>query len=358
MGGLGDRMGGLETGIGGLGGRMGGVENLLSSLGIGVGGLDERMGGLETGIHGIDDTLGDGFEGIYNPRSKLNDILSFLATDRRDLGGKLEGLMNPKFQNIEDAIRNLVEGVGSGGEPPAGDTGDALTAGQEEPFSGEEITPEMHLPEFSPVDDYSQLIQHPLIASALANLTAPDPYDRRREEVLEGENAAIDAIYDEKYENMMNSLAVTGKLGTPMAEAQVRKLGEERARAKLSVVSDFGREAAGAEQGIRTERLRDVGAVLEQELGRQSQRIDEQRTLRGDALDEYYRFLEAYTKGYYQPEALTDEGLRMLIGGGGTSLSASEALSGAVGAGGNAVGGATANTGNLLDFLGLGDLFG
>ena len=366
-----------------MGGRMGGLEGLIS--GLDLGGLESRLGGQIGGLGdvmggqfgGLNQRLGDLFAGGIGGGTTVNvgdfggaDKLDTLMQWLRDPTGlaAVLGLGNlPTTENLGASVQELKDflsgelgklgGTGFGveeGDFTAQDMLDMLgSAGQGKPASGEDISISPSLPTFAPIDDYSRILQDPLMAKALENLTAANPYDARMNAIISGQDSEIDRLYDDKASRMMNTLAVTRRLGTPAAAEEMRKLEDDRAQAKAGVRSQFGMAAAGAEQGLQTSRLGDLGAVLTQELGRQTQLVDQQRGLRGDAMKEFQDYFDRYAQQYNQPQALSDEGLRLLLGGMGVSLSPGQALSGAVGAGGNAVGGATAGTANLLNFMKL-----
>lgn len=383
--GLGDDIGWLERDVLGQGrdftSQLGGLSTQLGGLSTQLGGLGTQISGISpyddtnllARLSGLEDTIDTGFEDIYDPTAQLEAILSGIeplkGIDER-FGGILdtwgqEGI-DAFVTSLEDMINENISAV----DGETGTTGTDVegpddttygTAGVDDAYSGEDIDLSPIIPEFAPIDDYSQFLQDPLMAAAVSGLTAPDPYDVRRDEILLGQDSEIDALYDTKKETLMNMLAVTNKLGTPIAEAQLRALEEERARSKLSVRSDFGMEAAGAYEDMQTSRQSNLGKVLTQELERQAQLVDQQRSLRRDAMDEFQQFFDQYMTGYYKPQTFEDEALRLLVGGSGTSLAPGEALSGAMGGYGQAGRMGLGNQANLLRIMfggGDGGIFG
>jgi len=360
---LGGRFSGLGTDIGGLGtdlgGRIGGLGRGIGSLWdlntAGFQGLGTDIGNLGTDIGGLRDITKAGFgaidfdglvrslKGLDIPGEfqRIND--RFGALKFPDTGGQIADLQRVLLDELAK-----IDG-GGGGVLPTPEL--VAPAGTNEPFSGEQIDLTPNLPEFAPIDDYSRFLQDPLMASAVSNLTAPNPYDTRRDAIVSGQMSRIDEFYDDAASKLMNRFASLGKLGQPVFREELRKLEDQRARAKGDVESQFGMQAAGAEQGLQDSRVGNLGQVLTQELGRQEQQVGQQRGLRSDALREFYDFFDRYASQYNQPIALSDEGLRLLLGGMGTALTPGQALSGAVGAGGNATSGALGAQGNLMQLL-------
>jgi hypothetical protein len=360
LGGLGGQMTGLDTQ---LGAGMTGLEGLLGGLGGQIGGLGSNLGGQISGLGrqigtGFDN-MGDLYGGMLPGLDNILNVLNGPSGLDTILGG-INGL--PTLPDIEGILGS--QGL-PGDLPGPGGTElsdedlagliDLLTGGGTggEPWNGDMTTLTPNLPEFQPIDDYSQMLQHPLMASALSNLTAANPYDTRRDSIINGQMSRVDEFYDDAMAKLENKYGVLGKLGLPIYREELRKLEDQRARAKGDIESQFGMSAAGAEQGLQSSRIGDLGSVLTQELGRQEQLVNQQRNLRSDAMGEYNDFFDRYMTQYNQPQTMSDEGLRLLLGGLGVSLQPGQALSGAVGAGGNAVSGNTGILNALLQYLNM-----
>ena len=246
------------------------------------------------------------------PQGDLNDMLTEI------LGDPLA------------AMQNEIEQLKSGGllaelnklqDVDAVTGGDA--AGEATPFAGMagenifESPPELAMPE---ITDYTQALQMPLYNDLLEAMGAASPYDTRRDEVLGGETAYLDKIYDEKRENLENRFAVMDQLGSPGFRKAMADLEEDRAQAKLGITSEFGREAARGDEAIRRGRAQDLASALGFERGRVRDEMSFQDQLQRQATQDFNNYLDQVFRSYMAPQDSYDNALRMMLGGLGTAI--------------------------------------
>lgn len=168
-------------------------------------------------------------------------------------------------------------------------------------------------------EDYSEYMRLPLYDTLLGALDTANPFDTRRDAMLAGDEASIDYRFDEMKDEIDQRYA--NNLGSPAYRAELRDLQDRKARAKLGIEGDFAKEAARTDESMRRGRTDDLFRALGYEDQRVRDEMDYQMGLYQQAEDDYYNYLDAYTKQYYMPQQLADEGLRMMGMGIGSTLS-------------------------------------
>ena len=244
--------------------------------------------------------------------------------------GDLNDMLTEILGDPVAAMQNEIEQLKSGGllaelnklqDVDAVTGGDA--AGEATPFAGMagenifESPPELAMPE---ITDYTQALQMPLYNDLLESMGAASPYDTRRDEVLGGETAYLDKIYDEKRENLENRFAVMDQLGSPGFRKAMSDLEEDRAQAKLGITSEFGREAARGDEAIRRGRAQDLASALGFERGRVRDEMGFQDQLQRQATQDFNNYLDQVFRSYMAPQDSYDNALRMMLGGLGTAI--------------------------------------
>ena len=244
--------------------------------------------------------------------------------------GDLNDMLTEILGDPLDAMQHEIEQLKSGGllaELRKLEDVDAVTGGdatgEATPFAGMagenifESPPELAMPE---ITDYTQALQMPLYNDLLESMGAASPYDTRRDEVLGGETAYLDKIYDEKRENLENRFAVMDQLGSPGFRKAMSDLEEDRAQAKLGITSEFGREAARGDEAIRRGRSQDLASALGFERGRVRDEMGFQDQLQRQATQDFNNYLDQVFRSYMAPQDSYDNALRMMLGGLGTAI--------------------------------------
>ena len=111
-----------------------------------------------------------------------------------------------------------------------------------------------------------------------------------------------------------------GMTGSPAFSEQLRKLERDRAQQASNIASQFGLAAAGQDEVIRRGRLQALSQALAGERGAVRDEMAFQTDLARQAQADYDRYLAQQQAGYLQPTTYADEGLRLALGGIGSSL--------------------------------------
>lgn len=168
--------------------------------------------------------------------------------------------------------------------------------------------------------DDTEMLRGPLNQNILNDLMAANPYDTRRDAILKGQESAINKRYDEARKNLENQFAVSDNLGSPAFRASMRKLEEAKMQEMLNLESQFGQQAAGADINLRQQRLGNLASALDQEFGRTQAQLAYQDQLQRNAIADYYSYLDAQQKQAMMPYQWADEGLRLALGGIGSTV--------------------------------------
>ena len=214
--------------------------------------------------------------------------------------------------------------------------------------------PALEMPE---ITDFTDFLRYPLYEGLSNALGSPNPFDTRRDAITKGPLNAIDRNYDKSKENLISRYGTMNMMGSPAFHAQLRELERDRSDANLQIESDFGMEAARTDEPLRRNRLADVSGALSGERGYVRDEQQFQYDLQKDQQDRYMRYIIDQIKAWNAPSDYADEGLRLGLGGIGSSLAPAigaslSSLAGVAGAAGNQV---TKNNTTLANAFGVGD---
>ena len=224
-----------------------------------------------------------------------------------------------------------------------------------------------------------------------------NPYDTRRDDIIAGQDAQVDRMFDEEFARIENAFAVNNNLGSPAYIKAMQDLNARKAEAKLGIRSEFGQAAAaqdesmargrlediegaiasrragemgeeqvqglrrqgalgagsyigteqfeqdlrgqGMEEAARRSRLQDAGQVLSAEQDQVMRDMLYQQQLQEQANQAYYRNLKAEEDAMYRPYQYQDAGLAMAMGAMGAPVDIGAAV-GAYGSAGQYAGNA------------------
>jgi len=161
-----------------------------------------------------------------------------------------------------------------------------------------------------PIQDFSDALMYPYYDGVLGALDMPNPYDTRRDEILEADFGLIDKNYKEAERDLKNFYGVMG-LDTPAFADQAANMYDERAEAKDRVVSQYGRDAASTDESIRRNRLGDLGQVFGGEISRVRQQQQDQANYQNQANQAGIQFQAGAQAGFKDPLDYEDQGLQM-----------------------------------------------
>ena len=195
---------------------------------------------------------------------------------------------------------------------------------------------EPNYPEHEPMVDYTQYLSDVLMPEVIGRIGEPSPWDVRRDEILEGPTAAIDEHYNRAVENLLNQAGVTGSLGMPLFRGNLTDLERDRMQSQLDIRSQFGQQAAAADEAMRSGRIGDLLAAIQADIARQDSQFGQNLMARRQAGQEYYDWYDRYVRGALGPYDYQDMGLQLLLGGMGHTVQPGQAISGAVGGAGQA----------------------
>jgi hypothetical protein len=355
---IGDQFGGLTSQIGG------GFEGLNRQLGSGFIDIGDQLGSGFGGLRDQFDLLNSGLFGNPNDPSNLGaiyDIEQELGLLGDQFGGQFDTLQN--FLGGEGIINRMREGLGLGANVGLGDVvgsavGDAfsampqLTQDQIDQFyqkSMEQLTgdaidvadvgignvqdairdsgdfnintggrgnqalydqPILDMPE---IYDYSEMMRAPLMDRLLGALDQASPFDTRRDQILSGPIDDVRKRYDDAREKLVNRFGVMG-LDTPLLREQMRKISEAEEAQVGNITSQFGLQAAQADEGIRRNRLSDLNQFQGAEQQRVRQEMGDQANYQNQANQQGTQFMAQNQAGYMDPLTYQDTGLSMMGG--------------------------------------------
>lgn len=361
----------IASGVGTqLGSRFTGLEGLLGGLGTQMGGLGTQMGTRFTGLEGL---INRGFGGLKIP--SVADISSGI---------------DPQFQNLLSQLRAQIEGIPQIPDtiniaqqlPPGSSLAellgmnieDFLKQGQsatsmvpsaipQQTAPPDEVIP-FQAPAMPQIPDYRQAVRDPYLNMVLGNtgaqtqiadalssaLNLPNPYAEQQGTALSGLLADINADYDKGQRDLLNTFAVTNKLDMPIFRQGLQEFEGQRGRALSGARGQFALERARSEEPIRRGRIEDLlgfnqgqignlQGALQGAIGERAGETGLQQNVFGNALQQYFQFLNAQNQAEDRSLGLSDEGLRLALGGLGTAINP-----------GTAVGGAMSGLGNVANF--------
>ena len=294
------------------------------------------FGNMNTGLLGegaiqINDSLPDW---LTNPFDIYQNIRPHMEENIRDMipdlfpQGDFQSMLEEIIGTPIAGMQADIEALKSGGLLGELNKLDALTkvsapSGETAEFagmaSGDHFMegPRLSMPE---IMDYSQALQMPMYDNIIKSLDAANPYDTRRDDILGGQNAYLDEIYDEKRANLENRFAVMDNLGSPGFREAMKDLEEDRARAKMGVTSQFGQEAARTDESTRRGRVSDLASALGFETGRVRDEMGFQDQLQRQATSDFNNYMEQIFRSHMAPQDSYDNALRMMLGGLGTAI--------------------------------------
>lgn len=318
--------------------RYSDIMDSLSGLGTNLNNLipdyladpDSLFGGLKPGFEQLFGSQLGGVEG------RLDDLLSRIDTAGfgfDELPGLLQQITGEtNLGNIFGNAGSELPDLGAGLSGAGAGTGINLRnpAGQVNRID----LPSLDLPT---IVDQTPFLESPLLGAVTSSLGAANPYDTRRDAILAGPLAAIDKEFADAERALTSRFAVEDNLGSPAYRKALQDLQEEKTRRRLDIQSRFGEQAAASDEGIRRGRVQDLADALSGAFGRTQTQIQTQAQAQQQAVQDLYQYLASQQQAASLPFQFGDEGLRLLLGGIGSTLNANNALGG-IGASGPATG--------------------
>ncbi len=167
--------------------------------------------------------------------------------------------------------------------------------------------------EMPAIPDFREYLQYPLmegLTGALGDTVdfGVNPYDVRRDAILEGPTSAINEQFDEARENLINRFGTMGMMGSPAFSEQMRKLERDRAQQTSNIASQFGLAAAAADEPIRRGRLQDLAGGLRGERDFVRDELKFQTDLDALQKGQYDQFITSQIANWMAPLNYDDEG--------------------------------------------------
>lgn len=187
--------------------------------------------------------------------------------------------------------------------------------------------PKLDMPQ---IKDYSEYLLHPAYAAMVGNLFAANPYDVRRNEILEGPDAAINRFYEQGREQLMHQGGVLNQIESPAFKAQMRELETDRMLARLGIVSDWGKQAAALDEPMRQSRIQQLLGAGGTERAWVSGEQQAQAAAQQAANKQYQDYINLMSALWYLPVEQQMEILRQMQGPLGTQTSASPQTAAAI----------------------------
>lgn len=345
------------------------------------------------------------FNPIVSPSQTFNPSINFSTPEDQNIN--FTGLFDPnapKPMSLEDALNLLNKwgygaGGGGGGAGMGGVSGGGVSVGGPvvgggygaggpetgggagggagtvwRPIEGEVINPA--LPALPQIPDYRQAVRDPYLNMVLGNTGAqtaignaltsalgmPNPYAEQQGTALEGLLADINADFDKQQRNLMNTFAVTNKLDMPIFREGLQEFAGQRGRALAGARGQFALERARSEEPIRRGRIEDLlgfnqgqignlQGALQGAIGERAGETGLQQNLFGNALQQYFQFLNTQNAAEDRSLGLSDEGLRLALGGLGTAINPNAAMGGAMQGLGNVANFGQQGSNNFMNLL-------
>ena len=216
-------------------------------------------------------------------------------------------------------------------------------------WSGETISPDRPdaLADMPEITDYSDVLNEPYLNQVLGRLEAPSAYDERMEQITSGKESVVNKKWDDAIDRFMSNAGVQDDFGSPKFQATLAEMESNRARELGQIHSDWGMEAAGADEDMHSGRIRDLAAALTGERINVGDQLDRYGAIAGATDDQYRNYLSDYERGMYQPTLWGDQGLSMMLGGIGSTMNPMAGMGAAMGGLGDVAraGGASAAAG-------------
>ena len=188
------------------------------------------------------------------------------------------------------------------------------------------------------IPDFREYLQYPLMEGLTGALGddvnfGVNPYDVRRDAILEGPTSAINEQFDEARENLVNRFGTMGMMGSPAFSEQMRKLERDRAQQVSNIASQFGLAAAAQDEPIRRNRWADLASGLRGERDFVRDELKFQTDLDALQKGQYDQFITSQIANWMAPLNYDDDGTRLGLGGIGSNVNPN--IGGALGALGN-----------------------
>ena len=189
--------------------------------------------------------------------------------------------------------------------------------------------------EMPAIPDFREYLLYPLmegLTGALGDTVdfGVNPYDVRRDAILEGPTSAINEQFDEARENLVNRFGTMGMMGSPAFSEQMRKLERDRAQQVSNIASQFGLAAAAQDEPIRRNRLADLASGLRGERDFVRDELKFQTDMDALQKGQYDQFITSQIANWMAPLNYDDEGKRLALGGIGSNVNPN--IGGALGA--------------------------
>ena len=273
--------------------------------------LNQLQRSLDVGDPRFDD-IGLQLTGLEQVIDRLNQGNQFDPTSLDFLSTPLQSIVDARTESL-DPITPF-----AGGETPFDLTGATSNLGAVGPSSVQDLdAPLLDLPF---IDDFTPFLQEPLLDAVVNDLDAPNPFDTRRDQVLNDVRFGINQDFDRELENLVNRQGVLNQVGTASANRDLEDFFGRKARALSDAGSQFGLAAANADIGLRGERLGRLSGVLGDEFNRTQQQLDFQNRLTNQANQDFTGLIGAFQGQLDAGQRLNDEGLRLMLGGIGSTL--------------------------------------
>ncbi len=266
------------------------------------------------------------------------------ARGRYNMENRMEGYTSPDFGT---------EGWEYGSPAMGGDWDEEQMAN----FESENVRPDT-LKDMPEITDYSDVLNEPYLNQVLGRLEAPSAYDERMEQITSGKESVVNKKWDDAIDRFMSNAGVQDDFGSPKFQATLAEMESNRARELGQIHSDWGMEAAGADEDMHRGRIGDLGYALQGERGRVADELARYGAAVSGADQQYRDWLSDTSAAYYQPYLWGDQGLGMMLGGIGSTMNPIAGVGAAMGGLSNvaAAGGAQAgrdmqNWGNLFNAI-------
>ena len=278
------------------------------------------------------------------PGQTMQDLISGLIPAQPEL--------DPAFTNpnlfFEGLTKALVDAYGAttptftdGSTAPTswyagtGDAAAGTTPATKPPVYEIPLPPALEMPA---IPDFREYLLYPLMEGLTGALGdnvdfGVNPYDVRRDAILEGPTSAINEQFDEARENLINRFGTMGMTGSPAFSDQLRKLERDRAQQVSNIASQFGLAAAAQDESIRRGRLQDLAGGLSGERDFVRDELKFQTDLDALQKGQYDQFITSQIANWTAPLNYDDEGKRLALGGIGSNVNPN--IGGALGALGN-----------------------
>ncbi len=288
----------IEQELGLLGDQFGGQFDTLQNFLGGEGIINRMKEGLGLGANvGLGDVVGSAVGDAFSamPQFTQDQIDQFYQKSMEQLTGDAIDVADVGIKDVQDAISDSGDfNINTGGR------GNQALYNQ----------PILDMPE---IYDYSEMMRAPLMDRLLGALDQANPFDTRRDQILSGPIDDVRQRYDDAREKLVNRFGVMG-LDTPLLREQMRKISEAEEAQIGNLTSQFGMQAAQADEGIRRNRLSDLNQFQGAEQQRVRQEMSDQSNYQNQANQQGTQFMAQNQAGYMDPLTYQDTGLSMMGG--------------------------------------------